>query len=194
MMSLDEYRKWLEENANQEEAMAYEVAKEVIRYHSMWKDDVEARLYPRKVFQNKKEKLEFDLVIEIEWESEGWKVTRKIKRTIGVEFKETDIDKVIKQAIARRDYVHYMYIATKPATLMPQQLFLLADYGIGWVVWKKDEFANLVLGSRFERNADITTLLDYFARKSVEKAIKEIQEESKVTRALSLLDFTGVES
>lgn len=190
MMTLDEYREWLKENANKEEEMAYEVAEEVIRYHTMWKEGVEATLYPRSIFQNKKEKLEFDLVIVVEWESEGL-VTRKIKRTIGVEFKETDIDKVIKQAIARRDYVHYMYIATKPVTLMPQQLFLLADYGIGWVVWRKGKFANLVLGSRLERNSDVMTLLEYFARKAVEKAIRDIKEEVKTTRDMSLLDFTA---
>jgi len=188
-MTLEEYREWLTENANLEEAMAYEVAKEVISYHQKWKDDIEIYLHPRRIFKSKKETLEFDLVIELVWETERFGIERKVVRTIGVEFKEYDIDKVIKQAIARRSYVHYMYIATKPIPLMPQQLFLLSDFGIGWVVWKENKFANMVMASRFERNADVMTLLDYFARRAVEKAIEEVKNEVKVTKALSLLDF-----
>jgi len=186
-MNLKEYKEWLEKNANQEEKMAYEVAERIIDYHTDDNyHDWKAEVYPRKVLVrdliHKQERLEFDLVIKIEWTS-----NRKYERLIGVEFKEYDMDKVVVQAIARRHFVDYMYIATRNVSIDPVNLLRLVDFGIGWVVWS--DFVKLIFPSKFNRFGHIDNLLHYLAKKAIEEEIEKMKLESKIARNMKLFEF-----
>jgi hypothetical protein len=187
-MNLEEYREWLKENSNQEEKMAYEVAQKIVNYHiSDWAADYEVSCHPRKVFQTDKERLEFDLIIELEWES-----NRKYRRLIGVEFKETDFGKVVVQAIARCDFVDYMYVATRNVIPDSYDLLRLFDFGIGWIVWEED-FVKLLFPAHFRRYSGVSRLIDYLARRALEQAIEEMKLERRIAENMSLLDFVEVD-
>jgi len=188
-MNLEEYREWLKENGNNEEVMAYEVAKRIVNYHMTvnWASDYEVRCYPRKVFQTDKERLEFDLILEVEWES-----NRKYKRLIGIEFKETDFSKVIVQAIARRDFVDYMYIATRNVIVDPLDILRLVDFGIGWVIWEEG-FVKLMFPAKYCRCSQVYRLLRYLAEKAVEDVIREMKAEDRISKNMSLFEFVEME-
>ena len=110
-MNLEQYKKWLEEHANKEERQAYAVVERIVEYHqnrayaNLMKD---VDVFPRKKLNG----LEFDLVIYLHIKSKRPEHRTREDILIGVEFKESDMNKVIKQAIARREFVDYMYIAT----------------------------------------------------------------------------------
>lgn len=189
-MDLEEYRGWLKENGNKEEAAAYEVAKRIVNYHTVEVDaDLYVKCYPRRVFQTEKERLEFDLVIEVEWES-----NRKYKRLIGVEFKEYDADKVVVQAIAKRPFVNYMYVATRNILMDPVNILRLSDFGIGWVVWEiytdSDEtFTKIIFPAKYNRHGDVYGLLRYLASRAIEEVLEEKMLEGKIAKNMSLLEF-----
>lgn len=189
-MNLEEYREWLSQNANKEEASAYEVTKEIIDYHnSFWGMDEPSKveLFPRKVITHNGDRLEFDLVIVISWVRETFHYKRTYTRTIGVEFKETDISKVLQQAIKRRDYVEYMYIATRRNVVLNHlEHILMAEFGIGWVVWDEN-FAKMVFPSHYQYPVhSITDIINHLVKKTVDKYFKEKMNETKATK---LTDF-----
>ena len=186
-MNLEEYRRWLKENGNQEERMAYEVAKRIIDWHLAYNDVVEheIEIYPQFWYKSSKERLEYDLLIKLKWRNR-----RNYERLIGVEFKELDFRKVVTQAIARRDYVDYMWIATQMVIPDPATFLELVDLGIGWVIWDEDDrFIKILVPARFGRG-HLVDLIKYLARKEVEKAVKEIVEEIRVSSSIrTLFDF-----
>lgn len=189
-MNLEEYREWLSQNANKEEASAYEVAKEIIDYHnSFWGMDEPSKveLFPRKVITHSGDRLEFDLVIVISWVRKTFHYKRTYTRTIGVEFKETDISKVIQQAMKRRDYVEYMYIATRSNVVLNHlEHILMAEFGIGWVVWEEN-FAKMVIPSHYQYPVhSIMDIISHLVKKTVDKYLKEKMNETKATK---LTDF-----
>jgi len=192
-MNLEEYREWLKQNANKEEASAYEVAEEIINYHnSFWGMDEPSKveLFPRKVITHNGDRLEFDLVIVISWVRDVFHYKMTYTRTIGVEFKESDISKVIQQAIKRRDYVEYMYIATRNGVLNHLEHILMAEFGIGWVVWD-DGFAKMVIPSHYQYPVhSIMYIVEHLVKKAVDKYLEEKMKEVKVTK---LTDFEDVE-
>ena len=193
-MNLEEYQEWLKQNANKEEASAYEVAKEIIDYHnSFWGMDEPSKveLFPRKVITHNGDRLEFDLVIVISWVRETFHYKRTYTRTIGVEFKETDISKVIQQAIKRRDYVEYMYIATQRNVVLNHlEHILMAEFGIGWVVWDEN-FAKMVFPSHYQYPVhSIMDIISHLVKKTVDKYLKEKMNETKATK---LTDFEETE-
>jgi len=184
-MNLEEYREWLKQNANKEEASAYEVAKEIIDYHnSFWGMDEPSKveLFPRKVITHNGDRLEFDLVITVSWVRDVFHYKRTYTRTIGVEFKETDISKVIQQAIKRRDYVEYMYIATRRNVVLNNlEHILMAEFGIGWVVWSED-FAKMVIPSHYKYPVhSIREIVWYLADKAVEEKLRKKLKEVKLS-------------
>lgn len=185
-MKLEEYKKWIKQNANQEEVMAYEVARRIIKYHTMYHDDCEVSCFPRKILTHGKNRLEFDLVIKIEWET-----NKRYERLIGVEFKEYDMDKVIMQAIARRFFVDYMYIATRNVVATPYDIFRLTDFGIGWVVWE-ERFVKMLFPAKFERFGGVYDMLQYLAKKAVEEVIEKKKKEYKLSKFMSLFDYVEV--
>ncbi len=187
-MNLEEYKKWLEQNGNQEEKMAYDVVKVILYHHTLnIYSDYKVDLHPRRVFNTKKERLEFDLLIELEWES-----NRKYKRLIGVEFKETDFSKVVVQAIARREFVDYMYVATRNVIPDKVDLFRLFDFGIGWVIWSED-FVKLLYPASYYRAGNVVSLIEYLSRKILEEKIEEIRLKQRIAENMSLFEFGVIE-
>ena len=190
-MNLEEYRAWLQENGNKEELMAYEVARKVIDYHLQWggKEDWKADLHPRFWMNGEEEKLEFDLLIELEWTSSG----KRYKRMIGIEFKEMDFRRVVNQAIARRDYVDYMWIATRNVFGSSDDytvaLLEMLDHGIGWVIWDED-FVKIIVAPRYNRYGWVPLLLGHIAEKAVERAAEKLVKDAKVSQGIrSLFEF-----
>lgn len=183
-MNLEEYRDWLKENGNKEEEMAYEVAKEVVHYHTWYLEtgDVKVECFPRHIVTAEKERLEFDLILQLTWET-----NRFYKRLIGIEFKEFDISKCLSQAIARREHVDYMYIATKDVKIDPLDLFRMIDYGIGWIVWDMG-FVKMLFGSRMD-SRNLTKFIKTYTRRVIEETLDELAKERKVQNGLTLLDF-----
>jgi len=185
-MNLEEYKEWLKQNANLEEANAYEVAKEIIEYHSnFWERgrDLRVELFPRKVIVHEGDRLEFDLVMVFEWVTDTFGYKRTYTRTVGVEFKETDVKKVLHQAIRRRDFVDYMYIATRNVVLDHIDHILMAEFGIGWVVWDED-FAKMIIPSHYKYPVhSIKEIINYLAEKAVEDKLE------KKLKELKLVDF-----
>ncbi|RLJ04281.1 MAG: hypothetical protein DRP18_04910 [Candidatus Aenigmatarchaeota archaeon] len=183
-MNLKQYKKWLEEHANKEERQAYEVAKLIIDYHTYDFDYENIKIFPRKRFNG----IEFDLLIYIYKKSSKPENRTGRDILIGVEFKENDMDKVIKQAIARKEFVDYMYIATCCRVWNVEQLFLLALYGIGWILWDGDYVRLILEPKRYANKVD--TLINYlFDRKlreviddAIERRLKQIDE--KIQRRL----------
>lgn len=178
-MNLEEYKEWLKENANEEEKKAYEVAKAIINYHESEWSDCEADLLPRAIVKGEKERLEFDLLIKLTMKGRQ----RTTERLIGVEFKETDIRKAVHQAVVRRPYVDYQYIATRFVLMDYIDLFYMASYSIGWVVWSED-FVKIVVASRMQTPYA-------HMRELVTAMVKEIVKEEvdrEVRRRLETLD------
>jgi hypothetical protein len=187
-MNLEEYKSWLKKNGNKEEAMAYEVAKRIIDWHLEYNDVVEheIELYPHFWYEGAEERLEYDLLIKLRWRNR-----RQYERLIGIEFKELDFRKVVTQAIARRDYVDYMWIATQMVVPDPAAFLELIDLGIGWVIWEDDGFIKILVPARFGRG-HLVDLIEYLARREVEKAVKKIVEEIRVSSSIrTLFDFVG---
>ncbi len=168
-MNLSEYKEWLKENAYIEEQKAYEVVEKIIKHHKSEYSETDAKLFPRKVIVSKKERIEFDLIIKLTFNGKR----RTTERLIGVEFKEYDIKKVIHQAIVRRPYVNYMYIATRPATIDYFDLFLLSAYSIGWIWWDED-IVKILIPSRYALpHPDFYAILDRILEQVIREKVRE---------------------
>lgn len=177
-MNLEEYKAWLEKYGNKEEAKAYEVAKAIIKSHESDWNETKAELYPRKVVNSDKERIEFDLLIKMEYIGK-----RTTTVYIGVEFKEYDIRKVIHQAIVRRPFVHYQYIATRFTMLEYSELFLMAYYGLGWVVWDED-FVKILIPARMNYPVhDLDRLIKEIVKDAIEEKVRtEVETLTKYLR------------
>ena len=191
-MNLDEYREWLDKNGNQEEKMAYEIAKEVIEYHLSYNspDDWSEKLYPRKWVRNEKDNLEFDLLIELNWKQSTWTGERKYRRIIGIEFKETDFRKVVDQAILRSRYVDYMWIATRDVFADEFSFLEMLEHGIGWIIWDED-FVKILFPAKYTKSEIRSEFyIRYLAEKEVRRAVQNLMNDSKVSAGVrSLFDF-----
>jgi len=168
-LNLEEYKAWLEKNGNIEEQKAYEVAKEVIRYHKSDWSETEADLFPRKIIKDGNNRIEFDLLIRLTFRGKR----RTTERLIGIEFKEYDIKKAILQAIVRKQYVDYQYIATRFVELDYMDLLQLSFYSIGWVIWDEDFVKLLVPAKYTEPTVDICHILNEVVKDVVRKKVRE---------------------
>jgi len=168
-LNLKEYKNWLERNSNREEKEGFKVVQEIVKYHSLSKEWKYIQVFPRTKYKG----VEFDLLILLSDE------TKKLKddfwgKLIGVEFKETDVKKVVKQAVQRREYVSYQYIATKDVYLDYPEIFLLCLFGIGWIVWG-DGFAKMIIPSKIKFTYDkIETLVNYLIDKKLSDIIDKM--------------------
>ena len=189
-VNLEEYKKFLEEKGHFEERNALGVLDVIVRHHTFNNSFELKEIYPHVWLDGEDERIEFDLLIKLESRKEynGHIITNK--RTIGVEFKEGDVKKVLAQAIVRRPYVDYIYIATRSWVRMDfDDLFVMGYYGIGWVLWDND-FAKMVVESRWRTPS---TSLRYM----VERAVRILAEKelSKLFRSgskeKSILEFVG---
>ena len=139
-MDFDSYERWLEENGNREEKQAIAIVSKILKYHRL--NISEVKFFPRKVIKRGRERVEFDLIM-------AYKLKRfKVERLIGVELKESDFQKAVHQAIVRKEFVHYMYIAVREPLLRFElpSLLLMTYYGIGLLVWN-DKTALLIVPS-----------------------------------------------
>ena len=119
------------EVVNEEEKIYTEkVEKTIIGQHNV---EVISRKLRYKI--NDKPKLETDLILIV------LTPERKIKRTIGIELKETDFTKAIVQAVNRREYFNWFYIVIDlhPKSIV-EWIFrdrniysVIKEYGIGIV-------------------------------------------------------------
>ena len=186
-MNYEEYKKFIEENANKEESEALEVVNEILRHHidGNWAEysREQVEFYPRFVFNGEKERIEMDLLMILKHEKERY------NRKIGIEFKEYDSQKVLSQAITRRKYVDYMYVATRNIAFSYKEVFLMPYFGIGWVIWENG-FAKMIFPARY-------TTTDYIFEEIINLAIelklgekqKEIEEKvSSIMEKASTLD------
>ena len=185
-MNLEEYRKFIKERGFKEEEGAVEVVKEIYEYHKWGRYTVsypDLEVYPRKVLNYENSRIEFDLLIVLKHDED-----KRYDRKIGVEFKETDIDKVIQQAMVRRPFVDYMYIATRNIDIDYYHLIILSYLGIGWVVYFSDiNRAKLVLKAYYNYDAvRLKNVIDAIIDRHVETRISNIERE--VDEKLSKLD------
>jgi len=187
-MNLEEYKKFLESNGNKEEREAIRVIDEILKQHidRTWAEYYKSKvkLFPRFVFNGDKERIEMDLLIILEHSKQHY------NRKVGVEFKETDVNKVIAQAIIRRKYVDYMYIATRDIPFMHREVFLLSYFGIGWIIWMED-FAKMIFPARFHYPTDsIEDMVNFLIEQKLKKEVDKLKEEidKKVNEAREKLD------
>ena len=175
-MNLKEYKDWLKKNANKEEQEAEKVIDVILKHHESSRvSDYKIKVFPRTKFKG----FEFDLLIYIYTKEENpEKKSNLFDTLIGVEFKETDIRKVITQAILRREFVDYMYIATRDVSMDYQDLFLLALFGIGWVIWEKN-FAKIIVPARTYFNVyahKVDELIDYLINRKLNRIVEDLTE------------------
>ncbi len=173
-MNLEEYRQWLRQNGNKEEESAVEVVRQILRYHTDGNYE-EVQLYPRHILTREKERIEFDLLIKLVHEK------KYLDKLIGVEFKEFDTAKVVRQAARRRDFVDYMYIATRDVAMDYQDVFILCYFGIGWVIWDEG-FAKVIVPARYGNPG-------YKIRKMVDTMVSRLVEERVEKLILTLEHF-----
>ncbi|MEM5824203.1 MAG: hypothetical protein QXE98_05640 [Archaeoglobaceae archaeon] len=172
-MKVEEYKEWLKKNGNYEEEGALHVIDAILQHHlTSITTDYEVAVFPHYIHKTDKERLEFDLLIKI---THGCK--RRLNTLIGVEFKESNLQKATYQAIRRRDFVDYMYVATRNYPLYPEVLLPMVFFNIGWVVWWEDK-AVMVLPS-YETVRKYTLFLEEYCKSLV---------RSEVERAISRLD------
>jgi len=186
-MKLKEYKEWLKQNSNCEEEQAYNIAKLIVDWHTvgLQYDEMDIEVYPRHILarkdeSDKLERLEFDLVIQLKWTTkvhsiDGRSYSRQYERLIGVEFKEYDMRKVVLQAMRRRDFVDYMYIATRNITVDYIDLFYLADFSIGWIIYDADGFVKMLIPSRIKHGQSVTELIKSLAERAVRETIREMK-------------------
>ena len=145
-LTLEQYREWLKEHGNNEEHKAADVAERIIEYQTYhyvttpFGEEPHVVLFPRQMVKADGKRYECDLVIEITWRTMYRKLSRMMR--IGVEFKEWDFQTVVAQALERKPFFDFMYIATRPHVLSltydPIMFNWLIKEGIGWVLWDDD--------------------------------------------------------
>ena len=179
-MNFDEYRRWLKNNANKVEREAIRVVNEILNRHQTSRIE-EAKFFPRFSYKG----IEFDLLI---WLVSKFDKNKKLKeiientyntsRLISVEFKETDIRKVIQQAICRKSFVDYCYIATQTSEIGYEEIFLLALFGIGWIIWD-DKFAKIIIPARYYPTSSetIRSIIDRLLERKFEETIGKVVKE-----------------
>ncbi|OYT41346.1 MAG: hypothetical protein B6U78_03060 [Candidatus Aenigmarchaeota archaeon ex4484_224] len=178
-MNLEEYKEWLEKNGNKEEKEAYRVVEKILEWHLKYRTSFKhIKIYPRFRYKG----IEFDLLILLSDKDVEINELNKdglfIYRIIAVEFKETDVRKVISQAITRKEYVHYTYIATRNVPLEYDQIFMLALFGIGWVVWESG-FAKLILPAKYYETGDwkLKEMIDILLNEKFKEVVEDVVKE-----------------
>lgn len=185
-MNFEEYKEYIKRKGNMEEREAIRVVDEILKYHIDYRwteyDRGNVEFYPHFVFNGEKERIEMDLLIILRHLER-----RRYDRKIGVEFKETAMEKVLAQACLRREYVDYMYIATRNIKLNYRHFFIMSYFGIGWIIWDK-EFAKMIFPARYTTTEDIfDELINTALRLKLEEKEGEIRE--KIRELARLDDF-----
>jgi len=174
-MNFQEYKKWWEENKNYEEEMAPVIIEEICKMHEIDIDKVQ--IYPRKVINTENGRIEFDLLIKYQ---DGW----KREKLIAIEFKEENFRKAIHQAVIRREYVDYIYVAVIPPILSYEyaDFFVMLCYGIGLVVWNCEN-AMIIFKSAYQYPSEyrIKEVIGKLSAVMVQKVLSELEKEKYKT-------------
>ena len=198
-MTRKEYCEWLNAHKNKEEKEACSVIDAVLRSHLLnIRNEYDILFEPRKIIvldeDGEKRRIEFDLVIYFITKPY---VKRKNIITIGVEFKEYALQKVIWQAIRRIGFVDYMYIATRHIPLPPLESTVMAFAGIGWIVWSDDAdkaFIVMRAGEKYStyRTEDWTiyALVNYRLNRIIDMSIGDSLAKKKI-KTKTLYDYVG---
>jgi len=166
-----------------------EVAKALIDYHTLGTQLKLHDLRPHLWVNGEGERFEIDLLITLKgkqtYNGTPWQNTRKI----AVEFKEADIRRVISQAVTRRPYVDYVYIATRKwVDLDFRDLLVMGYYGLGWVVWDRD-FAKIITPSKYRLPASsLDLMIEVAVKRHLQKAIEKVEKHVNEKR---ITDFIG---
>ena len=175
-MNLEEYKEWLEKNGNKEEEGAINAVEKILEHHETGRTKF-VQLFPHFRYKG----IEFDLLILLsnkKMDISKLDETLGFHRLIAVEFKETDIKKVVGQAIVRKEFVDYIYVATKYSTYDYVDIFLMALFGIGWVLFDKN-FAKIILPARFydTQKYKIKELVDVLLNQKFKEVVDEVFKE-----------------
>ena len=180
-MNLEEYEQFIKENGYYEEKEAINVVNVILEHHN---GNYTADFLPRFIAKIDNDRLEFDLLILLKHNKHGF------DRKIGVEFKETDISKVIWQAVARSRYVDYQYIATKNVSMGYEDIIVLSYFRIGWIVYF-DGFAKMIFPAKFYDASDtVRNVVNFVIEEKIKKEADKVVEEVK--NKLEKLDYWEV--
>jgi len=176
IVDLEEYKEWLRENANKEEEGALNVVEKILKHHETGRTKF-VQLFPHFRYKG----IEFDLLILLsnkKMDINKLDETLGFHRLIAVEFKETDIRKVVGQAIVRKEFVDYIYVATKYSAYDYVDIFLMALFGIGWILFDKN-FAKIVLPAKFydTQKYKIKELVDVLLSQKFKEVVEEVFKE-----------------
>jgi len=186
-MKLEEYADWLKQNGNYEERAALQVVEKIVRWHMHDRSAKEynVEVFPHHILTKNRERIEFDLVIEINYITIKHEFKRRL--LVGVEFKEYDLQKAVRQAIRRRDFVDFMWIATRNVVADPSSLFYMVDFGIGWLIWDDSGFVKMLLAARQTYGNSVTSLVESIAERAIQRKLKEIEGSHKQPKLLEWL-------
>ena len=187
LMNIEEYKKFLELKGNKEEQEALRVVDVILNHYVdySWANysRKNAEFYPRFFFKDDKNRIEMDLLIILPHER------KRFERKIGVEFKESDAKKVISQAVIRKKYVDYMYIATRNIMFTHEDVIILSYFGIGWVIWGKN-FAKIIFPARFHHVGYVDSVVNFIIEEKLKKEAEKLKREidMKIKEARERLD------
>lgn len=175
-MNLEEYKEWLEKNGNKEEEGAINAVEKILEHHKTTRTEF-VQFFPHFRYKG----IEFDLLILLSDKKIDINKLDEVigfHRLIAVEFKETDIRKVVGQAIVRKEFVDYIYVATKYSTYDYVDIFLMALFGIGWILFDKN-FAKIILPARFydTQKYKIKELVDVLLNQKFKEVVEEVFKE-----------------
>lgn len=126
--------------------------------------------YIRKVHDFKVEKVEFHKRIDgIEFDciAHGRTYMGKYDRTIGIEFKDSDIETVVAQAVVRSGYTNVQYVVAKTSFYyliekMPTLIEELKNHRIGLILMINNTTPELVIKSDVKKKTKNKALEEYF--------------------------------
>jgi len=176
IMDLEEYKEWLKKSGNKEEEGALNVVEKILERHETGRTNF-VQLFPHFRYKG----IEFDLLILLsdkKIDINKLDETLGFHRLIAVEFKETDIKKVVGQAIVRKEFADYIYVATKYSTYDYVDIFLMALFGIGWVLFDKS-FAKIILPAKYYETPKykIKELVDALLSQKFKEVVEEVAKE-----------------
>jgi len=169
-LRFEEYLKWYKKNGIYEETLAPRVIEKICRIHDIPLDSI--RIYPRFMLDTGKGKIEFDMILKY---VDG----RGKERLVGIEFKIADFKKVVEQALVRREFVDYMYIATHSGIWFSGQFdafFLMLYFGIGWILIGEQEVFMAMKARWNSRTTD--KLLNVLQSLIIQKFKNELKNKS----------------
>lgn len=136
-----------------EDSLFHSTIDYIKRIHSFRVDQV--------VFHKRIDGIEFDCI------ATGGTYMDRFARTIGIEFKDSDIEKVVSQAVVRSGYTNVQYVVARTSfnyliEHAPTLIDDLKKHKIGLILLLNDDIPALVLKAEVKRKTKNKTLEEYF--------------------------------